>query len=46
MSVGRVELPPQPEGTREREDPLAVEIEQTFDRLTSNRWRAARGSSR
>jgi hypothetical protein len=39
MAVGRVELPPQPEGTRERPDPLAVEIEQTFDRLTSNRWR-------
>ena len=35
MTVERIELPPEVE----REDPLAVEIEQTFDRLTGNRWR-------
>jgi hypothetical protein len=35
MSVERVELPPE----AERPDPLAVEIEGIFDRLTGNRWR-------
>ena len=35
MTVGRVELPP--EG--DQPDPLAVEIEAIFDRLTENRWR-------
>ncbi|HEY3107769.1 MAG TPA: AAA domain-containing protein [Chloroflexota bacterium] len=35
MQVGRIELPPE----IERPDPLAQEIEGTFDRLTGNRWR-------
>jgi hypothetical protein len=35
MTVERIELPPE----AEREDSLAVEIEQTFDRLTGNRWK-------
>ena len=35
MTVGRIELPP--EG--DRPDPLAVEIEAIFDRLTENRWK-------
>ncbi len=35
MTVGRIELPP--EG--DQPDPLAVEIEAIFDRLTENRWR-------
>lgn len=35
MIVERVELPPE----AERPDPLALEIEGIFDRLTGNRWR-------